>query len=68
VLSSIPILGNFFKSKGTNKTNTELLVMVTPRRVEASSPGQTPKGLEFPKPWMDTQKFDGKQEQDPARK
>ncbi|HEX5228290.1 MAG TPA: type II and III secretion system protein family protein [Bryobacteraceae bacterium] len=29
-LSSIPILGNLFKSRSINKSNTELIVMVTP--------------------------------------
>jgi pilus assembly protein CpaC len=29
-LASIPILGNFFKSRDLNKNNTELIVMVTP--------------------------------------
>jgi pilus assembly protein CpaC len=59
VLGDIPILGTFFKSKGVNKSNTELLVMVTPRRVEALPAGQAPKTPEFPKPFMDTGEFDG---------
>src|SRR6266571_8188820 len=29
-LSNIPIVGNFFKSRAQNKTNSELLVTVTP--------------------------------------
>src|SRR5262245_58649740 len=53
VLSSIPILGHLFKSKQTNRTNTELLVMVTPRIVEALSPPQTPTLPEFPIPFLD---------------
>ena len=68
VLSSIPILGHLFKSKQTNRTNTELLVMVTPRVVEALSPPQTPTLPEFPKPFMDTDKFDGKTGESPTRK
>jgi pilus assembly protein CpaC len=61
-LSTIPILGNLFKSKSINKTNTELLVMVTPKLITGA---QTPAALQFPKPFMDTTKFDGK---DPAQK
>ena len=60
VLADIPILGQLFKSRALNKTNTELLVMVTPRVVEAMEPGQTPPIPEFPKPFLDKDKFDGK--------
>lgn len=60
VLADIPILGHLFKSRALNKTNTELLVMVTPRVVEALEPGQTPPMPEFPKPFLDKEKFDGK--------
>ena len=57
-LSSIPILGNLFKSRSTNKTNSELLVMVTPKLISGNAP--PPPTIEFPKPFMDTGKFDGK--------
>jgi pilus assembly protein CpaC len=59
-LGDIPILGTFFKSRSQNKTNTELLVMVTPKLVEPLSPAQVPALPEFPKPFLDPQKFDGK--------
>ena len=68
VLADIPVLGHLFRSRATNKTNTELLVMVTPRVVEALPPGQTPAMPEFPKPFMDTDKFDGKTGESPTRK
>jgi pilus assembly protein CpaC len=68
VLSSIPILGHLFRSRATNKQNTELLVMVTPRMVEALSPGQTPVMPEFPTPFMDTKQFDGKTGESPTSK
>jgi pilus assembly protein CpaC len=68
ILADVPILGNLFKSKATNRTKTELLVMVTPRVVEATSPGQTPALPEFPKSFLDTNKFDGKTGQTPTRK
>ena len=67
VLSHIPILGYLFRSRSVNKTNTELLVMVTPRLVEALSPSQTPALPEFPKTFMDRDKFDGKSGEAPAR-
>jgi len=59
VLGDIPVLGNFFKSRATNKTNSELLVMVTPRLVQAISPSAAPAGPQFPKPFLDKEKFDG---------
>jgi len=58
VLGDIPILGNFFKSRALRRDNSELLVMVTPRLVTPSAAGQAPAGLEFPKPFMDKQRFD----------
>ena len=60
VLGDVPILGNFFKSRALNKTNTELLVMVTPRLVEGTPPGPAPTQPEFPKQFLDRQEFDGK--------
>jgi pilus assembly protein CpaC len=66
VLGDLPILGNFFKSKAQSKNNTELLVMVTPKLVEALSPAQVPSLPDFPKPFLDPQKFDGKSGETPA--
>lgn len=60
VLADIPILGNFFKSRSENKTNTELLVMITPKLVEALSPSEVPSMPAFPKPFLDPHQFDGK--------
>jgi len=68
VLADIPVLGQLFRSRATNKTNTELLVMVTPKVVEALPAGQTPALPEFPKPFIDTDKFDGKTGESPTRK
>src|SRR5688572_9208727 len=67
VLADIPILGHLFRSRATNKTNTELLVMVTPRMVEPLAPGQTPPTPEFPKPFLDVDKFDAKTGESPTR-
>ena len=60
VLGDVPILGNFFKSRALNKTNTELLVMVTPRLVEGTPPGPAPTQPGFPQQFLDRPQFDGK--------
>src|SRR6266566_4713111 len=60
VLGDVPILGNFFKSRALNKTNTELLVMVTPRLVEGTPPGPAPTQPGFPEQFLDRPQFDGK--------
>ena len=52
LLGDVPILGKLFNSRTKNKTKTELLVMVTPRRVKSLSPGQAPPGPQFPQPFM----------------
>jgi pilus assembly protein CpaC len=67
ILGDVPILGTFFRSRSTSKTNTELLVMVTPRLVDAVSPGQLPAMPQFPKPFLDQQQFDGKSGESPSR-
>ena len=60
VLGDVPILGNFFKSRAQNKTNTELLVMVTPRLVVGTPPGPAPTQPGFPQQFLDRPQFDGK--------
>jgi len=59
VLGDIPIIGNLFKSRSTNKSSTELLVMVTPRLVRPLDPSAVPSGPDFPKPFLDRDRFDG---------
>jgi pilus assembly protein CpaC len=55
-LGDIPILGNFFKSKSTQKNNSELMVLCTARRVApAVQPPELPK---TPQPFIDKDKFD----------
>ena len=57
-LGDIPILGNFFRSKNQQKSNTELMVLCTVHRVSASTQDQTlPRD---PRPFLDKDKFDGK--------
>jgi pilus assembly protein CpaC len=41
-LSSIPILGNLFKSKADRAERTELMVLITPRLVRALEPDEVP--------------------------
>jgi pilus assembly protein CpaC len=61
-LGDIPILGNFFKSKSAQKTNSELMVLCTARRI---SPSTQPQTLPVdPKPFMDRDKFDNKKPPD----
>jgi len=55
-LGDIPILGNFFRSKSLQKSNSELMVLCTVRRVSPSSePVAPPKN---PQPFLDNGKFD----------
>jgi pilus assembly protein CpaC len=41
-LRSIPIIGNFFKSKSDRAERTELMVLITPRLVRALDPDEVP--------------------------
>jgi pilus assembly protein CpaC len=55
-LGDIPILGNFFRSKSLQKSNSELMVLCTVRRV---SPNAEPPALpKDPKPFMNNETFD----------
>jgi len=57
-LGDIPILGNFFKSKSAQRSNSELMVLCTAYRISASD---QPAALPVtPQPYMDKEKFDGK--------
>jgi pilus assembly protein CpaC len=47
-IGDIPILGKFFTSKAKNRTNTELMVMVTPEIVVPVEAGQTTPTPKFP--------------------
>jgi pilus assembly protein CpaC len=60
-IGDIPILGQLFRSRSINKTNNELLVLVTPHivdpvRVATTAPGE-PKPVV---PFLDKKKFDEK--------
>ena len=42
MLSSIPIIGNLFKSKAIAQNKTELMVLITPRLVKPLDPDEVP--------------------------
>lgn len=67
VLGDVPIIGKLFRSRAMNRSNTELLVMVTPKLVRPLSPGQVPPMPTFPKPFLDREKFDGKTGEAPRK-
>ena len=52
-LSNIPLFGKLFQSRSLNKSNNELLVLVTPRLVQPLNAGQLPAGPTFPKPFLE---------------
>jgi pilus assembly protein CpaC len=55
-LGDIPILGNFFRSKSLQKSNSELMVLCTVHRISPST--ETPALPKNPKPFLDDGKFD----------
>ena len=58
ILGDIPVIGNLFKSRATSHSETELLVMVTPRIVKPLEPGEVPPLPEFPIPFPDEEESD----------
>jgi pilus assembly protein CpaC len=57
-LGDIPILGNFFKSKSIQKSNSELMVLCTVHRVSPNA--EVPPGPKNPQPFINNDKFDAK--------
>lgn len=57
-LGDIPILGNFFKSKNAQRSNSELMVLCTVHRISPNT--EAPPAPKNPKPFMDRDQFDGK--------
>lgn len=57
-ISSIPILGQLFRSKGTNKSVVELLVVVTPTVVDPLTTDQPIVEPHSPLPYAEPQQFD----------
>jgi pilus assembly protein CpaC len=55
-LGDIPILGNFFRSKSLQKSNSELMVLCTVHRISPNA--EQPPLPKNPKPFIDDGKFD----------
>jgi pilus assembly protein CpaC len=51
-IGDIPILGKFFQSKAINRTNTELIVLVTPELVAPIAAGTATPELKFPNKFL----------------
>jgi pilus assembly protein CpaC len=51
-IGDIPVLGRFFQSKSKNRTNTELMVIVTPEIVRPMPAGKQIAGPNFPVPFL----------------
>lgn len=51
-IGDIPILGKLFQSWSLNKSDNELLIVVTPHIVHPLSPSEVPQGPSFPEPFM----------------
>ena len=58
-IADIPILGKLFTSKSVNRSNTELIVIVTPHIVDPVKevPG-VPQVPKYPMPFLESQPFD----------
>jgi pilus assembly protein CpaC len=64
-LGDLPIIGNFFKSKSDQKSNSELMVLCTVHRISSSA--QAPAGPSMPVKNLDKSKFDGKKPGDTSK-
>jgi pilus assembly protein CpaC len=51
-IGNVPVLGNLFKSRSINKSQDELLVVVTPHVVQAGAPAKPPVLPSFPSTFM----------------
>jgi len=51
-IGDLPILGHLFRSRDTQKTNSELLVLITPNFVKPFPAGETPPLPQFPEPFL----------------
>jgi len=56
-LGDIPILGTFFKSKSMQKSNAELMVLCTVKKISPEM--KAPASPTNPEPFLDKSKFDG---------
>jgi pilus assembly protein CpaC len=51
-IGDVPIIGHLFRSKANQKSNSELLVLITPNFVRPFSAGETPALPQFPEPLL----------------
>ena len=51
-IGDMPILGHLFRSRSTQKSNSELLVLITPSFVKPFGPGETPPLPQFPEGFL----------------
>lgn len=51
-LGDVPLIGKLFQSRSRNKTNSELLVMVTPEIIRPIPAGQPQPGVKFPSEFL----------------
>lgn len=63
-LGDIPVLGKLFRSRSKQRSDTELLVIVTPNLMQPLAVGQTPPGL----PSLELMKEKEKEKETPAAK
>lgn len=56
-LGDIPVLGNLFRSRNAQRSNTELVVLCTVHRISPSA--GAPAMPKYPQPFLDKGKFDG---------
>ena len=61
-IGDMPILGHLFRSRSTQKNNSELLVLITPNFVRPFGAGETTPMLQFPEGFLD-----GQNGQNPSR-
>lgn len=54
LIGDVPVIGKLFQSKSTAKTNTELLVIVTPELVRPMAAGAPAMELPYPEKFLDS--------------
>ena len=52
MLSSLPVIGNIFKSRANRAERTELMVLITPRLVRPLDPDEVPPLPTTPRPFL----------------
>jgi pilus assembly protein CpaC len=58
-IGDLPVIGQLFRSRSINKSNSELVVIVTPTIVDpAGMPTPAPEGPQMPIPLLDRNQFD----------